>query len=193
MKQIVAITGGIGSGKSVVSHILRTMGYPVYDCDANARTLMEQSAQIKQRIAAEVTPDAIAPDGTLCRSAISACVFTDAAKLATLNSIVHGAVRTHCAEWCKAQSRHNLIFVETAILYESGFDALVDCTWQVDAPTEVRIARVMKRNGITRSQVEQRIASQARTAATHPKPDHIISNAPGEPLLPQILNLIAHK
>ena len=191
MMKIVAITGGIGSGKSVVSHILRAMGHPVYDCDSNARTLMEHSAEIKRRIAAEVTADAIGPDGTLCRSAIAACVFTHPDKLAALNSIVHSSVRTHCSEWCLTMQRqgHELIFIETAILYESGFDALVHEVWEVDAPTEVRISRVMKRNGLTRGEVEHRIAAQARTAMPHK--EHItISNAPSEPLLPQILNLI---
>lgn len=184
--RIIALTGGIGAGKSVVSHVLRAMGYSVYDCDSEARRLMESSAEIKARIAAEVTPDALGADGSLDRKAIADAVFADSGKLARLNAIVHSAVRSHLQQTVAA-SDAQLFFVETAILYESGFDSLADEVWEVTAPADERIARVMARSGLSRSQVESRMASQLTPSYPHHR---IIRNSSTDALLPQILALI---
>jgi len=186
MKRIVAITGGIGAGKSVVCHVLKALGFHIYDCDTEARLLMDSDAAMRRRIADEVTCDALNPDGTLCRPKLAECVFTDPAKLRTLNSIVHGAVRRHFAKWAEAQAG-NVIFVETAILYESGFDASVTEIWEVTAPREVRIARVEKRNGLDRAAIVQRIDAQNRERhAGH----RIIVNDGLRPVIPQIMQLL---
>lgn len=186
MRHIIAITGGIGAGKSVVSHMLRTLGYSVYDCDSEARTLMDEDPEIRRRIAAEVTADAINCDGTINRQRLSACVFADKKKLQALNSIVHGSVRHHFSQWAEAQ-KARLIFVETAILYESEFDRLVDEVWEVTAPADIRIERVMRRSGLTRSEVRQRIEAQSNA----PGASHImILNDGQHPLIPQIMQLL---
>lgn len=186
MKHITAITGGIGAGKSVVCHALRSLGYPVYDCDVNAKLLMNSDAEIKMRIADEITPAAINEDGSICRSKLSKCVFSDSDKLKKLNTIVHGAVGDHFSQWAgKQHARH--IFVETAILYESGFDRFVDDVWEVTAPIDMRVQRVMKRNGLTRDEVERRIASQ--NAGVNPA-HLIIVNDENTPLLPRIMELL---
>lgn len=186
MKRIVGVTGGIGAGKSVVCHSLEALGFPVYDCDSEARRLMDADHAMQQRIACEVTPDAIAPDGRLDRCAISRTVFSDRAKLNILNSIVHGAVRDHFILWARSR-RSETVFVETAILYESGFNELVTEIWEVTAPRDVRITRVERRNGLSRHEIEKRIASQQ--AASHPA-HRIIINDDITPILPQILTLI---
>ncbi len=154
----IAITGGIGSGKSVVSHILTAMGYPVYDCDRNARLLMDGDAEMKSRIAREISSDVIV-DGCIDRKLLASIVFNDAAMLSRLNSIVHSAVREHFLEY--RRSHRGVVFFETAILTESGFHTLADQVWEVIAPKELRILRVMKRNCMTREEVEARIASQS--------------------------------
>lgn len=186
MKRIVAVTGGIGSGKSVVCRILKSMGYPVYDCDTEAKLLMDSDAEMQQRIAAEITPEAIAKDGRIDRKAIARCVFSNPGKLRKLNEIVHGAVRNHFSAWADKHAAPTL-FVETAILYESGFDTLVSEVWEVTAPTEVRIARVQQRNGLDRKEIERRIASQ--NCEQHPT-HHIIVNDGTAALLPQIFSLL---
>ena len=91
---IIAINGGIGSGKSVVSRIVTVMGYPVYDCDAQARQLMDSSDEIKAAISAGIHHACI-KDGQIDRAMLASIVFEDKEKLAILNSIVHGAVREH--------------------------------------------------------------------------------------------------
>lgn len=187
MKHITAITGGIGAGKSVVCHALRALGYEVYDCDLEARKLMDNDEEIRRRIADEITPEAINPDGTINRARLSAYVFSDARKLHTLNSIVHGSVRRDFSRRVAAMTTRQL-FVETAILYESGFDKLVDEVWEVTAPREVRIRRVMSRNAMSREEVEQRIASQNNTSD---RCGHkIIVNSESDPLIPQIMQLL---
>lgn len=158
--QLIGITGGIGSGKSVVARILRAYGYPVYDCDQRAKQIMDTDLSIISKIASNVSQSAINGDGTINRGALAEVVFNDANKLKILNSIVHGAVKDDLLNWRLANNSNAKCFVETAILYESGLDAIVDKVWVIDAPKETRVGRVIKRNGLSRQQVECRMASQ---------------------------------
>lgn len=156
---IVAISGGIGSGKSIVSSILRVLGYDVYDTDSEARKLMENSDGIKRRLREAISPDAVI-NGVIDRKTVGKIVFSDKSKLEKLNEIVHGEVRKHFMRWVKNHTSSNLVFVETALLYESGMDDLVNKVWEIFAPRELRIERVMMRNALTRTEVEARINSQ---------------------------------
>lgn len=187
---IIAINGGIGSGKSVVSRIVMTMGYPVYDCDTRARQLMDNSDKIKAAISADIHR-ACVKDGLIDRTMLASIVFEDEEKLAALNSIVHGAVREHFASWAQHQLCP-VCFVETAILYQSGMATMVDEVWTVDAPLDLRIDRVMKRNGLTRQAVMSRIAAQDSFIPTRPHPlVRQIINDTDTPLLPRIEQLIS--
>lgn len=190
MSSLTAITGGIGSGKSVVSRILRTMGYPVYDSDTEAKAIMDNSTAIKEAIAKDITPLAVKPDGSLDRAAIAAVVFKNAAALACLNNIVHTAVREHLSQWVAAQTSPRC-FVETAILFESKLNTMVQAEWRVVAPEDIRIQRVMARNGISEQQVKDRIAAQTATPELAPIPPRCtILNDYIAPVLPQILRLL---
>ncbi|MDE6436166.1 MAG: dephospho-CoA kinase, partial [Muribaculaceae bacterium] len=93
---LIAITGGIGSGKSVVSRVLRAMGYPVYDCDSQAKAIMDADAEIHRRLCSEIDA-AVVTDGVIDRKRLAEIVFNDKAKLAVLNAIVHSAVKAHLA------------------------------------------------------------------------------------------------
>ena len=181
---LIAITGGIGSGKSVVSRVLRAMGYPVYDCDSQAKAIMDADAEIHRRLCSEIDA-AVVTDGVIDRKRLAEIVFNDKAKLAVLNAIVHSAVKAHLAGWADAQP--GVAFVETAILFESGLNASVDAEWRVESPLELRIERTMKRNNLTRQQVEARIASQSRQPENPPLPPRtILINDLSTALLPQI-------
>lgn len=185
---IIAINGGIGSGKSVVSRIVTVMGYPVYDCDAQARQLMDSSDEIKAAISAGIHHACI-KDGQIDRAMLASIVFEDKEKLAILNSIVHGAVREHFASWAEDQAG-TVCFVETAILYQSGMDTMVDEVWTVDAPLDLRIERVMKRNGLTHQAVMSRITTQTSFTPAIPHPlVRLIINDADTPLLPRIEQL----
>lgn len=186
MKRI-AIIGGIGSGKSVVSRLLSLMGYPVYDCDSNAKRLMDESEDIHRGLVDIFGPPAVTPEG-INRAYISSIAFKDAEKLSKLNSLVHPAVLHDFDRW--AQQNGEIVFVETAILSESGMSKSVDAVWSVEAPLECRVERVMVRNAMSRQDVMRRISSQATTI-----PDEITSvthliNDDSHALIPQIVAAI---
>ncbi|WP_305156819.1 dephospho-CoA kinase [uncultured Muribaculum sp.] len=187
--RLIAITGGIGSGKSVISDILRAMGHKVYDCDTRAKALMDTDESIKNDLINLISIDAVRSDRTIDRKLLSEIVFNDPDALSRLNSIVHKAVRADLRRW-RDTSSDKTVWVETAILYASRLDREVDEVWEVTAPTELRVQRVMKRNSMSREQVLARISSQSTTAAQlHPLTKTIVNDGV-EPVLPQILSLL---
>ncbi|MBD5253940.1 MAG: dephospho-CoA kinase [Bacteroides sp.] len=185
----IAISGGIGSGKSVVSRMLSVMGYDVYDCDVNARKLMDADSAIKAEIASDISPEVII-DGNIDRKRLAQIVFNDPLMLTRLNDIVHSAVRHHLTTYRTAH--RGILFFESAILAESGFHTLADRVWEVIAPLDLRIERVMRRNNLSREEVEARIASQSADSIStlHPAVDTIV-NDDVMPLLTQVSNLLS--
>lgn len=191
MARLIAIAGGIGSGKSIVSRILRAMGKKVYDCDTEARRLMDNDENIKCRIEECIAPEVILADRSIDRRRLAAIVFADKKMLDTLNGIVHSAVRDDISRWKAANEKYGTLWVESAIIYESGIDAMVDEVWDVTAPVELRIKRVMSRNSMSREEVIRRIDAQsAVNYEPHPRVRTIV-NDEITPLLPQIQQLIA--
>ena len=110
MNRFIAITGGIGSGKSTVSRCLTTLGYPVYDCDSQAKTLMDSNPEIISRIASEVCSEAVT-DGKINRTVLASAVFADIKKLHRLNEIVHGSVRADIRRWRESHSQYPVLFL----------------------------------------------------------------------------------
>lgn len=184
--QIIGITGGIGSGKSVVSRILRACGFMVYDCDSNAKAIMDRDPEIRRKLAEMIDPSTINADGSINRPRLAQIVFGDKSQLGILNAIVHGAV-TGDVQAC-ARRTAGLFFVESAILYTSGLWKYVDRIWEVTADMETRISRVSVRDNASRQQVLQRIHSQDNETA--PKEcsivPEVIHNDGDSALLPQI-------
>lgn len=201
---LIAIVGGIGSGKSVVSRIVRIMGYEVYDCDSHAKQLMDASDDIKERIKSEIHPECVT-GGRIDRKRLAEIVFDDEEALRKLNGIVHKAVREDLKRWVSDRngkssdsngdgvllSDDKVLFVETAILYQSGLDRMVDRVWEIVAPLELRVKRVMARNSVDRKEVMSRIESQNSfiPSTLHPSVTHIINDGK-LPLLPQIEHVI---
>lgn len=202
---LIAIVGGIGSGKSVVSRMVSIMGYEVYDCDSHAKQLMDASDDIKVRIKSEIHPECVT-GGRIDRKRLAEIVFDDDEALQKLNCIVHTAVREDLKKWVsdrngKSTDRNgkgvpvcddNVLFVETAILYQSGLDRIVDWVWEIVAPLELRVKRVMARNSVDRKEVMARIESQNSyiPSTLHPSVTHIINDGK-HPLLPQVEQLLS--
>ncbi len=186
MKRI-AIVGGIGSGKSVVSRILRTMEFPVYDCDSRAKFLMNDSSELQKHLVAAFGAEVFS-EGRLNTKYLSAEVFGNTENLQRLNAIVHPAVRHDFCQWADGQTA-DLVFVETAIPKESGIEELVDCVWLVSAPEEVRIKRVEERNGIDRRSVVARIKAQT-PYQNGGKPSFEIINDGKVLVLPQVSKFV---
>ena len=189
--KLIAITGGIGSGKSVVARIVQVMGYQVYDCDSRAKALMTESRDVKGELIEAFGTEVYMADGSLNRKHLSAVAFTDEKALARLNGIVHPATARDMLHWAESQATTGAqdAFVETALLRTAGLDLLVDDVWHVTAPDDVRVARVMVRSGLTAQQVRDRMASQLvedRIADN----EHVILNDNEAALLPQVIQLL---
>ncbi len=180
--------------------MLSVMGYPVYDCDSQAKRIMDASPCIHQAIASDVSHEAIEERGGetfINRKILADVVFGNPVKLACLNGIVHSAVKCDVGRWRDEYMANplasNTLFVETAILRQSGMDSMVDEIWEVHADRETRITRAMMRDNATRSHIEARIKSQAAEKSLHADsavPVRIIYNNGDEPLLPQLLRLL---
>ncbi len=175
------------------------MGYEVYDCDRRAKIIVDRSQHILTQLAQTFGAEILSAEGHLDRQRLAAIVFADTRQLARLNAIVHGAViddlqRTisrHAAQFrtdgtCQAS---DIIFFETAILYESGLNSICDEIWWVDAPRETRIQRIIKRNNISRAQALSRMDSQE----DHPRSKtgvHVITNDNIHAVMPQLIRLL---
>ena len=154
----VAICGGIGSGKSTVCQMFAERGAAVYDSDSRAKALMNESAELRERLVAEFGAECY-EGGVLNRPYLASKVFGSEEQLAKLNSIVHPAVKEDFLRWAEEQEGDYCI-LESAILFESGFDALVDKKVAVLAPQPLRVMRAMERDRATKEQIEARIKAQ---------------------------------
>lgn len=157
---LIGICGGIGSGKSVLSRILREVGYTVYDCDLEARRMMESSERIKQRIRDEISPevtDGVRPPD---RKMLAEIVFSNEAARLKLNEITHGELKRDLQE--RLENTKGLFFTEAAIIAESGLAQMCDEIWRIEASREARIQRIMQRDGCTRQHTESWMAAQTR-------------------------------
>ena len=154
----VAICGGIGSGKSTVCRMFAERGVAHYDSDSRAKALMNESAELRKALVAEFGEECY-EGGVLNRAYLASKVFSSEERLAKLNSIVHPAVKADFLRWAEEQEGDYCI-LETAILFESGFDALVDQKVAILAPQPLRVMRAMERDGATKEQIEARIKAQ---------------------------------
>lgn len=171
---ILGITGGIGSGKSYISSLLRKqMNVPVYDCDTEAKRLICEDDTIRQKLT-ELAGASVYRNGELQKNVLADYLFASQQHVQQVNAIVHPAVRKDIGKWVKQQDSP-VVAVESAILYESGFYTLVDKVLFVKAPLELRIQRSMKRDGSTREQVEARIGMQ-QSEQQQKKADFVIDN-----------------
>ena len=188
MKKI-GITGGIGSGKSVVSRILTTMGYPVYDSDSWAKRLMNNHPDIRQALTDRFGPDTYISDN-LNRPYLAQQIFNDKENLTFVNSIVHPIVCNHFLQWAESQPTE-LVFIESAILFSSGLDKFVDKVIYVDAPHEIRLQRAMNRDHASAEAISARINNQLHdNQYAHTHSNYTIQNDNNTLIIPQLLSTL---
>ena len=171
----VGVTGGIGSGKSTVCGLFADMGVAIYDCDSEAKRLMTECEEVRNRII-EVFGAETYVDGTLNRAFLAEQVFGSAEQLAKLNAIVHPAVREDFKRWCSEHEDEVYVMMESAILFDAGFESEVDVVLAVVAPRELRVMRVCNRNGMTPEQVEERISCQMGDDELHARANYTMVN-----------------
>ncbi|MBR1882172.1 MAG: dephospho-CoA kinase [Muribaculaceae bacterium] len=156
---LIAITGGIGSGKSIVSGILSVMGYPVYDADSHANRLVETDGALREKVIAVLGKEAYDALGRYDRKWVAGRVFANPTLLQSLDAVIHPAVIAHCLQWAAKQTAP-FVFAETALLRQSGMAVHFDAIWRVTAPVDLRISRVKKRSNLSESQICSRIDAQ---------------------------------
>lgn len=186
----LAITGGIGCGKSVVSRIMEIAGVPVYDCDSRAKSLMVSDASIVKSLKKMFGDECYREDGSLNRQYVASCIFTNKTNIERMNALVHPAVKKDFQQWAVRQYS-DVVAVETAILYESGMIDTVDKVLVVWAGRETAIARTMSKSGMSRMQVEDRMRNQMTTDELLLLSDYSIYNDGDNPLVPEVLELVA--
>ena len=186
----IGITGGIGSGKSYVSRLLTEhYGIPVYNTDSEAKRLMLSDEGIHRRLTALLGKEVYKSDGTLNKPLLANYLFADSCHAGQINAIVHPQVKADFLKWADLQTGCEVVALESAILFESGFDNIVDKVVMVYAPVELRIRRVMLRDGTTEEKIRQRIVAQMDDKAKQERSDFIIFNDGSRPLNLQLDDL----
>jgi len=172
--KIVALTGGIGSGKSTVAKMFKAWDVPVYDSDKEAKQLLNSSKRLKKEIISLLGEEAY--DGKrLNKSYVSSKIFENKKLLQQMNKVVHPAVRKHFLKWVEKQEA-NYVIQETAIVFENGNQHNYDVIILVTAPEDTRLQRVMDRDGVTEEQVLVRMKNQWSDKEKTPLSDFVIHN-----------------
>ncbi len=186
----IGITGGIGSGKSLICKIFAQLGIPVYDADSHAKALMTTDGILVSQIKKEFGDLSYFPDGDLNREWLASHVFSDESELQKMNKLVHPRVAVDYGNWLADQSDVPYVLKEAALLYESGSYRLLDKIVVVSAPEEIRQARVLKRDpNRTAEQFREIVAKQLPEEEKLRRADYIIINDDVTPVIPQVLKL----
>ena len=183
----VGVTGGIGSGKSTVCRLFAQKGIAVYDSDAAAKRLMQEDGALRRQLAGRFGEGTFR-DGQLARAYLAGIVFADPQALADLNALVHPVVMRDFDAWA-ARQEGSYVILESAHLFDAGFDACVDRTVAVLAPEALRIERPCRRDGRTPGEVRLRIAAQTDDDTLSAKADYTLVNILESDLEPAVAEL----
>lgn len=183
----IGLTGGIGSGKSVVAGIFKVLGIPVFDADTEAKLIMETNAGLREAVT-DKFGSATYSQGKLDRKYLAAIVFNDPVQLACLNALVHPFAIAAALDWAKRQTSPYVV-KEAALFFESGSASDISYIIGVSAPEHIRVNRVMHRDGITRQQVTARMDRQLQEEIKMRLCDFVIINDDRHLLIPQVLSL----
>ena len=186
---IIGCTGGIGSGKTYVVKAFEGLGVPGYDCDRRAKELYDEDAQLLAEVA-RIAGDDVIVDGKLDRQRLAARIFSDRDMLVKLESVVHPAVIRDFRVWLQKQNT-NLVIFESAILLDKPYlRDMADFILLVTAPEELRIERVMARDGLSREAVARRMANQMSDEKRRTMADYILETNDRDAIIPQLLAII---
>lgn len=186
----IGITGGIGSGKSLICKIFISLNVPVYDADSRARNLMTSDFILRDQIKKEFGESSYQADGSLNREYLSKKVFNDPSKLEKLNQLVHPRVGIDSENWIEQNKSYPYVVKEAALLYESGSHKSLDKIIVVTAPERLRVQRVLNRDkSRSEEDVVRIIRNQMNEEEKIKKADFIIRNDETELVLPQVLKL----
>ena len=186
----IGITGGIGSGKSVVSRLLQIMEIPVYNSDRESKKLTCTDPVIRKELCV-LLGDGIYEGDNLNKSLLASYLFGHPDHANLVNGIIHPRVKYDFRKWVEVHDFCSVVGIESAILVESGFAGEVDIIVMVYAPLEVRIDRAVDRDSSSRELVMRRIQSQMSDEEKRHHADFVIVNDGETPIIPQVLELIS--
>ena len=189
MSIVVGLTGGIGSGKTTVAKLFEKQGIPIYIADERARAIMDRP-DVVQAVQQIFATSVMTEEGTLDRMRIKQLVFDAKEQLEQLNQIVHPRVREDFEQWLSDHQDAPIVIKESAILFENGLEKNCDLVILVVAPEEVRIERVMKRDGVSKEQVLKIINNQMKDEEKVGRSQYIIENNNKKSLESDIISII---
>jgi len=181
----VGLTGNIGSGKTTIAHLFEIMGIPIYNADLRGRVISQHSDVINE-VVAVFGSTVITSEGLIDRKILADIVFKDAEKLKQLNGIIHPRVRVDFIDWCNAQIVTPYVIHESAILFESGLNTMFEKTILVTAPDVLKLERVIRRDGVSKKDIINRIANQWPDSQKAILSDFIIVNDEETSLIEQV-------
>lgn len=184
----IGITGGIGSGKSYVCEIIEKMGFPVFYSDLEAKRLMTQNNELVQQIKLIIGENAY-DQGELNKPMIRKFLFENEHNKEKLNALIHPFVYQEFENWCIHQNQ-NIVFNESALLFETGSYNRFDKTILVTAPEEIKINRLTQRDGLTKNEIKLRFEAQLNDETKIAKADYVIKNNEEELIIPQINRIL---
>lgn len=183
----VGLTGNIGSGKTWICQIFSALNIPIYYADLEARKILN-SPDIIQNISVIFGNDVLLSPLEVNRKALATIVFNSHQELQKLNEVIHPKLKEDFINWV-AEQNSKYIIQEAAILFENGFDQLMDTTITVSAPQDLRLKRVMARDHSSKEEVLAIMSKQWTDERKEKAADHIIINDENQMLLPQILKI----
>ncbi len=185
----VGITGGIGSGKSVVCNVFKLLGVPVFEADDAAKKLYLTSNEVKTGLIQLFGENIYTPEGIPDRKKLASIIFNSDIQMAKVNELVHPFVRKEFENWKKFHRNVPYVIHEAAILFESGFYKMMDFTVLVVAPEKDRIARVMARDGVTEQMVRKRMQKQWSDEKTQKLAGKVLVNDNKNLVIPEIIRI----
>ncbi len=187
MATMIGLTGGIGSGKSVVAKVFATLGIPVFNADDEAKRIMQTSPEIKTKLIEQFGTEIYNEHG-LDKEKLASIVFNDPFQLQLLNAIVHPVTIQAAKDWAAKQTTPYVI-KEAALIFESGTADGLFKVIGVTAPLSLRTHRVMQRDGITKEQVDARMRNQISDTIKMRLCDYVIENNNQQMVIPQVLEI----
>jgi len=189
MSIVVGLTGGIGSGKTTVAKLFEKQGIPIYIADERARAIMDRP-DVVEAVQQIFTTSVITEQGLLDRAKIKQVVFDQKELLEQLNQVVHPRVKEDFEHWLETNKDAPIVMKESAILFENGLEKSCDLIVLVVAPEEVRIQRVMARDGVSKEQVRKIINNQMKDEEKVGRSQYIIENNNKKSIESDIISII---
>ena len=188
-QKIIGITGGIGSGKSLICKIFSTINIPIYDADSRAKYLINNDLSLKNSIKNLLGENAYLPTGIYNRKWVASQVFNNPDLLKQLNSLVHPCVHKDSHDWVKKYSKSPFLIYEAALMKAAGDNNMFDKVIVVNAPINLRIQRIQVRDKRSEQEIKDIIARQISDEERLKIADYVIENDDKEPVLKQVLEL----